>query len=547
MSTALDNVTIINYAAVRRISVAANFFHAYPRLVSNATNFATSDEYRFSIYRLGIPYFATGAVILLIALVANLYFFTKRGVVPGADDTHESDPNERNCVGRSFLLFSCFFNLAIILCIAIAFGSAFTMRAAAHNAHDVLRSAERNVSEHLGTPARFLDSLAKEVANASLSAVPVEKQKLAKDVQTMFHTRAEVFSKLVDSTEQLFTNIDAIDGQVTHLSEGFFWFTAVVLMSCIAGLLLSFMSDATTPSARRARITAFAFLLIPLAATWSHTAISTWIAVSSGDFCYAISDYHRAVISQASRDSGAKAIPASNVFARFELQCPSRLSVGMEFKRLNEFLGSSDGTFGLSGFSEGLNALTSKDISVNAWESARSWMQDRWEYYGECDTQVLLAGKLSYHICGDQGLSAMSAVGQLWLCSCGLTLLFTGVVGLLTWGHPPSEFCSGRELMYIYGAPELISAFGDTHGTLAKHSDYWKIVESGMYLVADETSSSSDADSKYKFDDEESILSTERPRRNAYTSHQLKNKVARLEYTPDSDSSSSGSSSSRLS
>lgn len=227
----------------------------------------------------------------------------------------------------------------------------------------------------------------------------------------------------------------------------------------------------------------------------------------------------------------------------FKLQCPHVLSTKIEFNELRLFLGSSDSLNGLSGFSDGLNAIVEEDITPDVWESARNWMMDRWELYNNCDTQVMLAAMLTYHICGDQGLSAMSAVGQLWLCSCGLTLLFSAVVGLLTWGHPPSEFCSGRELMHIYGAPKLISAFDDIQSPLSKQAVYWKL-ESGMHLAPDETSSSSGTESSWRFKDDDSTMSTERPRRNAYTSHHIKSKAARLKYTPDSDRNSSGSSSS---
>lgn len=537
----------IAYYSPIRLSPAADFFHAYPRLGSNLTQFAISDEYRTSIYHLGIPYLVTGGVLFVIALITNLYFFARRGVVPGPDDSRESNPDDRNAVGRSFLLFSCFINLAVILCLATGFESAFTMRGAVNAAHDVIRAAHMNVSEHLELPLDLLNRLAGEVAVSDPPSVPPDLNKLAKNVKLMFATRTPTFSNLLNNTMLTFGRLDAIEAELQHLSDRFFWFTLGVFIFCIGGLLCSFVCDATSPESKFARITAFSLLLLPMAAAWAHTAISTWIAVASGDFCRSANDYHHAVLSQANEDVVPHLLTRSNIFSEFDLQCPTQGSAAKDFKYLNDFLGSSDSTYGLEGFSTGLNALLKEDISPSTWESARFWMQDRWQFFGYCDTQVLLAGRLTFHICGDHGLSAMSAVVQLWICSCGLTLLFSAVVVLLTVGHPPSEFCSGRELMYLYGAPKLISAFGDVSSVLSRHSAYWKL-EAGLLKAADKSTSSTEADDEsYAGDnaksDKDSTASSERSRRNAYTTHELRNeKAKRFKWAPDSDDTSSDSS-----
>lgn len=240
--------------------------------------------------------------------------------------------------------------------------------------------------------------------------------------------------------------------------------------------------------------------------------------------------------------------PTNNIFIDYGLRCPTLTEEGQDFKKLNIFLGSMSST-GLEGFDEEFKAVVGEDIA-KAWPSAKDWMQGTLQHYGECTTQLILAGQVSFHVCGDNGMSAMSAIGQLWLCSCGLTLLFALVVGLLTFGHPPSEFSSGRELMYIYGAPQLISAFGDVQGVMARHATFHKLQlmknfssRSSSWISSEDFSEIERAEDG-NLDDDTLSMSTDRDRRNAYTSHKLREKNARqLDWRSSRGSSSSSESS----
>lgn len=225
---------------------------------------------------------ATGIILTLFALIANFYFYTRRGVVPGVDDTQESDPHRRDKVGRAFLIFSCFLNLGIILCIGIAFASAFTMRQAANGAHDVLGAAHVNVTLQVASPARMIQDLADRVTSVDISAVEEDNRQRLQGVQQIFERRRALIGSLVRGSDELFGRLAAIDNQVRYLSDRFFWFTFAVLVCVVFGLILSFVCDVTTPDSKKVRLATFSLLLLPLAATWAHIAVSTWVAVASG-------------------------------------------------------------------------------------------------------------------------------------------------------------------------------------------------------------------------------------------------------------------------
>lgn len=512
---------------IRQLSVTASFFHAYPRIFGGDAEFSTSDAYRIGIYRLGIPYLATGIVLVLVALIANFYFLARRGVIPGADDTHESDPNERDCTARAFLLFSCFLNLAIILCISLAFVSCFTMRSAAGNAYDVLDAAKTNISIHIEGPGYTLQGLAVQAGKVNVGSLDESQKHLVGHVVDLFKSRKQYFDNLVSRSTDWFGRLDTIHREIKNMSTRYVMFTITVMLTCIIGLLLTFVCDSTTPDSRRIKIIAFSLLLIPLAATWAHTAISTWIAVASADFCQSLDEYHQAVLVQAIGNESE--ISESNIFIQYKLQCPAETNVAQDLVEVNRVLGSaSPDVFDEKrrNFSFGFEAITNKQISLEEWAAYRTWMQDRVLEFLECETQVNMAAKLSYYVCGDHGGSGVSAVAQLWLCSFGMSLLFTAIIAILSFGHPPSEFCSGKELLYVYGAPKLISAFGDIRSVLTRHTTFRKL-KPGKSQLSNISPTSSDLDAMeqvardYNFDDD-STMSTSRPRRNAYTSHPLK-------------------------
>lgn len=241
----------------------------------------------------------------------------------------------------------------------------------------------------------------------------------------------------------------------------------------------------------------------------------------AGDFCQSVGEYHRSVLEDAA--GGTPNLPRSNLFADFNLTCPRRTAAVEGLRAVNGFLGD---TAGYEFFDVGFATLTDGEITSEAWAATRDWIQDRLAEYEGCATQVVLAGHLSYYMCGDHGRSAMSAVGQLWLCSFGLALLCTVIVGLLTWGHPPSEFVAAREMMHLYGAPKLISAFGEVDKLQSGASMYEKL-ESGLSAAKKISPSSSVSDTSsmtskgYSEKDYESSASSGGPRKDLQASRDL--------------------------
>lgn len=274
--------TEIVYKTPRNISVAADFFHAYPRIFGASKIFSADLSYRIGLYKLTIPYGAAGIAVLFLALTANFFFFFKRGVVPGADDTQESDPNVRDNTGRAFLVFSCFLNLAIIICIGIASGSSYTLRQAAFNAHDALAMAQWHIQYHLQASALTLQKYADELAAMKRDGTISESAPVKTVYQLFGGDVRQPIDSLVSTTTDLLYNLNLIDDQFKYLSTRFFLFTAAVLFSCLVGLLITFICDFATPDKKRLRITGFGILLVPMVATWAHTALSTSIAVASG-------------------------------------------------------------------------------------------------------------------------------------------------------------------------------------------------------------------------------------------------------------------------
>lgn len=235
----------------------------------------------------------------------------------------------------------------------------------------------------------------------------------------------------------------------------------------------------------------------------------------TGDFCQSVSEYHR-FIHSTSQGQSTSSVP-SNIFLQYGLECPGEAILN-EIRELQVFVGSTNGS---EDFNKGIKATLGEEVAQK-WPSAMEWIDKRLSEYNDDRCQMLLelAGQISFNICGDYGLSGVSTVGQLWLASCGLTLLFMVVVALLTFGHPPSEFCSGRELLYIYGAPKLISAFGDVPGVLKKQDTFYK--RQNNLSTVDSFTSSEDPSEERRAEYDEDLshfpMSSDRRRRDAFIS-----------------------------
>lgn len=213
------------------------------------------------------------------------------------------------------------------------------------------------------------------------------------------------------------------------------------------------------------------------------------------------------------------------------MQCPRFSSASASLRRFNIFLGSARIS---DWFLSGVGTITERSIPLEQWRQTFLWMQETLAVYVECGVQQRFGGHLTTHICSTSGVGAVSAIFQIWLYSIALSLLVTLVVVLLTLGQPPSEFCTARELLYIYGAPKLISAFGDIGGVLSKHSTFRNLESKKLsFLDAAGTISDSEDSQATRFGDQDSIsendnsITTQRSRRNAYVSHRLQTPVNR--------------------
>lgn len=180
-----------------------------------------------------------------------------------------------------------------------------------------------------------------------------------------------------------------------------------------------------------------------------------------------VDNYQKAVLNEINGNNTQD--DPNNVFSMYKLHCPKRYAnISSGLRSLNSLFGASAG---FDEFPTGLELLTNGEISIQDWEKARKWTQGKIIEYEECETQLATASLLSHYMCGETDLSAISAVGKVWLSSVGIALMFTLIVALLSCGHPPSEFITARELLFVYGAPKLISALGDVENMLGKYSE----------------------------------------------------------------------------
>lgn len=275
-----------DYQRTHTLPKIADFFLAFPRIAGAPKEF-TSDVKILDYLRLAIPYAATAVFVLLLALIANFYFFFKVGVVPGADDSKESDPNKRDATGRAFLVFSFFLHLGIFLCVAHSLSSAFKMNQAAQNSHVTLKGF-RSFTED--ATLRTIDTLLK-AGKTPLPEINDDDSILRKEIRDMLERHSPQLETLKDLIKEMPSSMSELDDKLRYFSVHYFQFTIIILLLCCIGCLVIVLADTTTPNARKARIIAFAFLLLPLIATWTHTAISSSAAVASS--MYNCTSFHK--------------------------------------------------------------------------------------------------------------------------------------------------------------------------------------------------------------------------------------------------------------
>ena len=268
-----------DYKRTHTLPKIADFFLAFPRIAGAPKEF-TSDVKILDYLRLAIPLASAAVFVLLLALIANFYFFFKVGVVPGADDSKESDPNKRDATGRAFLVFSFFLHLGIFLCVAHSLSSAFKMNQAAQNSHATLNGFRAFTED---ATLLTIDTMLK-AGKISLPDINDEDSILRKEIRDILATNRAYLEALRELIKEMPSSMSELDDKLRYFSEHYFQFTIIILLLCCLGCLVIVLADATTPNARKARIIAFSFLLLPLIATWAHTAISSSAAVASSKF-----------------------------------------------------------------------------------------------------------------------------------------------------------------------------------------------------------------------------------------------------------------------
>ncbi|PXF44672.1 hypothetical protein BWQ96_05529 [Gracilariopsis chorda] len=507
----------VDYLVPHSIAVPARFFLSYPRF-SDIRRFSLAQPYRQSLYKLTIPYAVVVAVLLLAALVANFYFSFKRAVVPGADDSNQSDPDKRDTTAKLYLLFSAFINFCILLCVALALVNLFVVRHAVQNVHLSVQGTRQAIRFFFQTPVDALLQFAKEAVRVDLSSY--DPQHAVTQVASLFRSNLPHFRAASKSILVIFKNMNKIDRKLNQLSAAFFYFTLAVMLSVFLALACSLVCDITPPKRRRIRLFAFAFLLLPLLASWSHSAITTILAVATADFCASLQQYHVYINAQATESSAR--IASDNIFDRYGLTCPSDSPITQDaLDHVTKFFAATDG---ISDFPKAFDAISDLKTAPK-WNQAKRWMRTNIRKYKECEQQRLFAGKLAFHTCGDHPTSVASGMSIVWLCSCATSLLLTIVIALLTMGQPSSEFISARELLYVYGAPKLISVLEESFEFLKTTSNYQPWWKSRRNVVTDMSSLSSEETgdvphTKNTSSDDEFSMSTDRARRNAsYTSN----------------------------
>ncbi|CAN8061765.1 unnamed protein product [Agarophyton chilense] len=481
----------IDFVKPRPSAVATRFFRAYPRF-STFRRFSLAIAYRLSLYKLVIPYATLAAVFLLATLIAVFYFCFKNSIVPGVDDSNESHPDSRDNTAKLFLIFTSFLHFCIALCVSVALTTAFLTRYSVFDARLAVQGVQRTIKHVFQVPVGALMRLANEAEKVDLSLFSGDKT--VNVVVKLFRSNKLHFRAAMKSTQILLGNMNKIDRRIADLSKIFFWFTVAVLLSVLLGLVFSLVCDLSSPKSRSIRMITFSSLVIPLLAIWSHSAASTMLAVATSDFCTSLDEYHKYIDIQA-KDSPTETgrIAYDSLFDRYGLTCPSDSPITEQaLRHVKTFFAASDGipefTRAFDGISKFQNAAT--------WNEAKQWMRSRIRTYKDCDEQLMFAGKLAFYMCDDNPLSVVSGVSIVWLCSCAISFLFSIVIALLALGQPPTEFISARELMYIYGAPKLISILAESSKFLKSHSNFQPWWKSRNDLGVDGSSISSEEASR---------------------------------------------------
>lgn len=475
----------IDYREIRVLSRGADFFHGYPRLGPStidgvASNvFAVTAAYRRSLVYLGLPYLATAFVLVAIAITFNLYRYCRRGISPGADDTKDSNPSYRDCTAKAYLFFSAFLYISIFLLIGAAFGANNTMRHAAQSSKHALHTLSADLSREVIAPSIILTGLLDTIRHklrSNPSLLQVHQSTLVPAVQ-LINDNAGAFRAVRKGLVTIRSELANIDSYIQWVSLTVHGAITATLLCFIVGNFLVYFCDVSPPRAHRTRVAMIILFALPLAASWALVALCTSIGAATGDFCYSLRDYHR-LISYQSGSAGPPSTPinGANIFIKFDLGCPAHSTIGTQLGQVNQFFIKAANQ---STFWHAMELLDGRH-NHSEWAKGMRWSEDRFKDFSKCQEQLRFGGLLSYHMCDTHNSSAAAAITLMWLSAVGLSLLFGVLLFMSSLGQPPAEFATGQEMLYLYGAPKLISMFGDSKGALSRHSTFHRIASQRM-------------------------------------------------------------------
>lgn len=468
-------VVSLDFTKQRTLARAADFFYTYPRITNTYANgktnvFSLHGEYKRGVALLALPYVLTGIVLVLVAIMFNLYRYFRKGISPGADDTKDSDPGQRDRVAKGYLLFTAFLHVCILLLIGMAFGANVTIREAVESGAHAILTLKEKVDLEMLVPSTFLASFSAIVIKQGPPMSTMIGKKERDMAFNLMSINGDTFTKSKDASRKVVDSLDALNEYLKSISEGMFSGITSILLLFIIGSFLMFFGDVAPPRAHRTRVCMIILFALPLLAAWGLLAFSTVFGVAAGDFCYSLQTFHSVVTTQ--RDNlqlgttGQQ--PDFNFFLEANLQCPTHSKFRNSFRDLNSFFDSA-ATSGLFNF-----GMTYYNDTYNKddWTKAMKWAEEELSLYGECNENARFGGMLAYHMCGDHNASTVSAMALMWLASAGLSMLFGVLVFISSFGHPPAEYATAYEMLLLYGAPKLIRAFGDVGNALSRQATF---------------------------------------------------------------------------
>lgn len=337
MTSSINNYINEDHLSSSSSSLAARFFHAYPRLTSRQPfSPQAASAYTRTIFILAVPYFvvATILIIILSIFILTVYLRNRKNrtsqsvydIISSLEESRPSealqtsssnnststtkpvrnsttnrestvqdviinqDENEYSLTDIAFLPFCALLCAALTITIALtAFSALCDVTFAIADASIILSSAISSVTTELLFPASIMlryMNLANEVVVAH-SSDPETLTAFAPDLNLLIE-RTLTFRGLYSHAHDVKTDLGILQSlfifQLSPPPLAVIAGISVILVLAMLGVtLISDMYQAYDYSRRqRQRLMVMIFFIFPILATWSLAAISTSIAAASG-------------------------------------------------------------------------------------------------------------------------------------------------------------------------------------------------------------------------------------------------------------------------